>query len=152
MVYGPDELPLLMCRVHSRVCGLPLEHVGETMRPLPVEPIAGAPDFVRGLAVVRGIAIPVVDAARLLGGAGAEPERFVIVRAVERRVALAVDGVIGVRRVAAADLHALPPLLGDEATGGIVAAIGTLDAALLLVLRGARLVPDSAWATLEVAR
>ena len=151
VVGGHGELRLLMCRVLSHVCALPLEHVVETMRPLPVERIAGAPELVRGLAVVRGVAVPVVDAARLLGGDeahGAEPGRFVIVRAAERRVALAVESVVGVRQVDATDLHALPPLFGDE-KGHVVSAIGTMDAELLLVLRSMRLVPDAAWASLE---
>lgn len=40
------------------------------MRPLPVAAVAGAPDFVAGVAIIRGDAVPVVDAARLLTGEG----------------------------------------------------------------------------------
>jgi purine-binding chemotaxis protein CheW len=130
----------LICRVQTRLCALPLAHVVEMLRPLPV---AGAPPFVLGLAVIRGAPLPVVDSARLLGADDARAGRFVTVNAGNRRVALAVDCVLGVRAVAPESLHALPPLL-HEADSGVIAAIGLLDAELLLVLRSARLLPDEA--------
>ena len=43
------------------LAALPLEHVVETMRPLPVEPLGDAPRFILGLSIVRGEPIPVVD-------------------------------------------------------------------------------------------
>jgi purine-binding chemotaxis protein CheW len=135
---------LLICRVQSRLCGLPLEHVLETMRPLPTEGIAGAADFVRGLAVIRGAPVPVIDTARLLGVTDAQADRFVTVNAGERGVALAVDSVLGVSAVPAVTLRELPPLLHDAAAQS-VAAIGLLDAQLLLVLHSACLLPDEAW-------
>jgi purine-binding chemotaxis protein CheW len=130
----------LICRVGTRLCSLPLTHVVETLRPLPVEPVAGAPPGVLGLAVIRGSAVPVVDVARLLGAAGVRAERFVTVMVGDRRVALAVDRVLGVRAVAPESLQVLPPLLGADSD--VVAAIGLLDSELLLVLRSARLLPD----------
>jgi purine-binding chemotaxis protein CheW len=133
----------LICRVQTRLCALPLEHVIETLRPLPVEPVAGAPPFVLGLAVIRGAPLPVVDAARLLGAADAKAERFITVDAGNRRIALAVGRVLGVRAVAPESLHALPALL-HEADTDVIAAIGLLDAELLLVLRSARLLPEDA--------
>jgi purine-binding chemotaxis protein CheW len=137
----------LVCQVATRLCALPLDAVVETMRPLPVEPIAGAPDFVTGLAIIRGAPVPVVDAARLLGAASEQPRRFVVLRIAARRIALAVDGVVGVRRVAAEQLSELAPLAGAMA-GEVVAAIGALDGRLLMLLEAARLVPD---AVLELA-
>ena len=130
------------------MCALPLGHVVETLRPLPVEPLAGAPAFVQGLCVIRGVPRPVVDAARLLGAQapGALPPdrsaaRFVTVWAGARQVALAVDAVLGVRTVPPDSLQALPPLL-HEAGAEAVAAVGRLDAELLLVLRSSRLLPE----------
>lgn len=134
----------LACRVQTRLIGLPLAQVIETMRPLPTEVVAGAPHFVRGLAMIRGAPVPVVDAARLLGVQDAPSERFVTLAVGLRRVALAVGSVLGVRAVAAESLHRLPPLLQD-ASADVVSAIGRLDAELLLVLNGARLLPDEAW-------
>lgn len=131
----------LVCRVRARRCALPLDRVIETMRPLPIEPMAGSPAFVRGLSVIRGVPLPVIDAALLLGEPAEHAERFVIVRVDDRQVALAVGQVLGVRDAARGSLHALPPLLGDTSAPA-VAAVGLLDAQLLLVLGSARLLPD----------
>jgi hypothetical protein len=46
----------LLCRAGNLLCALPIEHVIEIMRPLPVEQIAGAPHYVRGLSIIRGVA------------------------------------------------------------------------------------------------
>src|SRR5271155_6034274 len=59
-------------------CALPIGHVVETMRPLPTEPVAGAKAFVRGLALIRGAAVPVIDLAHVIGVSEARaPTRFV---------------------------------------------------------------------------
>ena len=138
----------MLCRVGDLLCALPLEHVEETMRPLPVEAIAGVPPFVRGLAIIRGVPTAVVDAALLFGGEASHPTRFVIVKAGARRVALAVDAVVGVTEIVPGSLDALPPLFQDAHLDAI-SAIGTLDAELLFVLRSTRLVPDEVWTMLE---
>jgi purine-binding chemotaxis protein CheW len=150
-VSGDERWLSLLCRVDRRVCALPLAQVEETMRPLPVEPMAGAPDFVLGVAIVRGAAVPVVDAAALLGAGRSRPSRLVSLRVERRRVALAVDAVLGVHPVAGESLARLPPLLRDAA-GEAVSAVGALDAELLMVLESARLVPDSVWQALDDAK
>jgi purine-binding chemotaxis protein CheW len=133
--------PSLLLRIAGRLCALPLAHVIETMRPLPVEPVAGAPRGVQGVSIVRGRAVPVVDAARLFDRPSGMPTRFVTLRAGDRVAALAVDEVLGVRVLAAASLDALPALLSAAAAES-VSAIGTLDAELLLILDAARMIPE----------
>jgi purine-binding chemotaxis protein CheW len=146
---GPADDRFLLCEVADQLHALPLERVIETMRPLPVRPIEGVPAPVLGLAVVRGAAIPVIDAARLLGQASTSPpQRFVTLRVGERAAALAVHGVRGICALRESQLRALPPLL-SQADGGGVRAMAMLDDALVLVLESARLVPPSVWATLE---
>lgn len=138
----PEALQsLLACRAGGRACALPLEHVIETMRPLPIEPIADAPSFVRGVAIIRGGPVPVVDCAALIAGTATPATRFVLARVGDRRVALAVDDVLGVVSLPRARLGELPPLLRDAA-GEAIAAVGTLDARLLLVLETGRLLPE----------
>ncbi|MDO9015980.1 MAG: chemotaxis protein CheW [Myxococcales bacterium] len=140
----------LVCTAGGRRCALPVGHVIETMRPLPVELVVGVPDFVAGLALIRGAPTPVVDLGRLLGATAAAPwGRFVVVAAGGRRVALAVDAVLGVRALDAAALEALPPLVEDAA--GPIAALAALDGELLVVIRGARLVPEAALEALSRA-
>ena len=134
----------LLTRARDRLCALPLEHLVETMRPLPVTPLPGAPSFVRGLSLIRGAPVPVVDLGALLGAREpSESTRFVTVRVGGRRVALAVERVVGIQRLPAV-LTALPPLLA-EAAAESVSAIGAADGELLLLLQALRLVPDSVW-------
>lgn len=143
------RLSSLVCRVGDVLCALPLEHVEETMRPLPVAPIAGVPAFVRGLAVIRGIPIPVVDAASLLSGTpSVDPARFVTVKTGARHIALAIDAIVGVVDIPPGSVDELPPLFGN-ASSDAIAAIGELDANLLLVLSHTRLVPESLWAAIQ---
>jgi purine-binding chemotaxis protein CheW len=139
----------LLCRVGVHLCALPLEVVVETMRPLPVEIVGGAPEFVSGLSIIRGVPLPVVDTGSLLGVTQSRPTRFVTVKAGKRLVVLAVDAVLGLRAIPPDSLRELPPLLGD-ARSELIAAIGAIDVELLLVLRTARVVPESTWAALEL--
>lgn len=122
----------------------------ETMRPLPVQRIDRAPDVVLGAAIIRGIPTPVVDASRLLGaGGGAPPGRFVTLALglMGRQVSLAVTTVQGVRVLGQQSFAALPPLLAG-ADGDAIAAIGALDQELIVLLGGARLVPEEVFAAL----
>jgi purine-binding chemotaxis protein CheW len=131
------------------MCALPVGVLAETMRPLPITPLPGSPRFVLGVSIIRGEPVPVIDVATLLVDADpTEPTRFVTVEVGERTAALAVDAVLGVRTLPPDEFDALPPLL-EGANGDVIAAIGTLDAELLLVLRTGRLVPDSVWSALE---
>ena len=145
---SPKDSPLvlsLLCRVRDRLCSLPLEHVVETMRPLPVQSLAASPPFVSGVAIIRGVAVPVVDVGILLGtDSPPSPTRFVTIRTGDKQVALAVEEVLGVRELTMASAHELPALL-SAAAADVVFAIGTLDTHLLFALQTARIVPDSVW-------
>jgi purine-binding chemotaxis protein CheW len=136
----------LLVRAGGQLYALPLEHVEETMRPMPVRAVGGLPPFVLGMAVIRGIPVPVVDATCITGGSQPSPgvTRFVALKMADRRVALAVDEVIGVRRIHVAQLAQLPPLLA-AVDDPVITMIGTLDRELLMVLRSGNLVPASAW-------
>jgi len=138
----------LFCRIQARLCALPLECVVETMRPLPVETLSGAPTFISGLAVIRSEPVPVVDAARLFGAHDSHPGRWVTLVVGGRWVALAVDAVLGIAAIPAESLEALPPLL-REAGADVVEAIGVLDAELLLLLGSTRLLPEELWTRLD---
>lgn len=120
------------------------------MRPLPVEPLAGVPDFVRGVCVIRGEAVPLIDGATLLGGVEQHPSRLVTIAAGGRRAALLVGAVLGVRDLSGVDAGQLPGLLTGVASES-VALIGSLDADLLMVLEGSRLVPQSVWAIIDAS-
>lgn len=140
----------LLCGVGAKRCGIPLGCVVETMRPLPVERLPEAPGFLLGLAIIRGSPTPVVDAADLLGRAGSTVDRFVTLRAGDRRVALAVGQVWGVESIARSSLQALPPLFGKNSRTAL-SEIGTLDLELLYILESVRLVPEAVWQRLASA-
>jgi purine-binding chemotaxis protein CheW len=139
------------CRVGARVIALPIEHVVETMRPLPAEPIAGMPPFVTGVAVVRGVATPVIDAARMTGTVSSVPVgRFVAVRVGERRAVVAVDAVLGIQALPIDSFERLLSQAGAAGSGAIEG-IGSLDSELLLVLRCAKIVPAAVWDAIDGA-
>lgn len=151
-VRASEKSPALIVTIGARICAIPLHHVVETMRPLPIEPVGGTPGFVRGVSVIRGVPTPVVDLRALLenSASGATYGRFVTLRSGERRVAIGVDGVVGLRSLDAAQLGELPPILRDVGTD-LVEAIGARDAQLLVVLRAARIVPDEVWTVLAAS-
>jgi purine-binding chemotaxis protein CheW len=135
---------VLVFRCGSLFAGLPTGVVREVFRPLPLEPVGEAPSFVRGLAMVRGQAIPVLDLRRFLGlEAAVEALRWVSVSVDGRHVALAVDEVIDVRDLGESVLAQMPPLLAEAVPA--VEALATLDSQLLLLLQAARLLPEGAW-------
>jgi purine-binding chemotaxis protein CheW len=140
---------LLLCRVAEYVCGLPLIHVRETMRPLRLQPLPHVPPFVVGVGIVRGGSMPVLDARLLLGKAAISEAsaRWVSLTLGGRGVALVVDSVLGVRVLPAADVERVPPLLkGLEAAW--LAELTSLDEELLLVLECTKLAPVGIWAGL----
>jgi purine-binding chemotaxis protein CheW len=137
----------LVLRVHTRVCAVPLLHVVETMRPLPIEPLARMPAFVRGVSIIRGVPTPVVDLSVVLGALGGAAERLVTLRLGNRQVALCVDAVLGVRDLDLSTIQELPPLLRG-APQEVIEAIGTLDDEMLMVLRAGWELPDEVWQAL----
>jgi purine-binding chemotaxis protein CheW len=135
--------------VRSVLVALPIEYIAEIMRPLPVESLEAMPEFVAGLAVVRGEPTPVVDSGVLLAIRDrAEWTRFVAVRTAGRLVVLAVEAVLGVRDLDIATLQALPALLG-QASAELVEAVGSHDRELMFVLDAARLIPASLWRSVD---
>lgn len=142
-------VPVLVLGVHDWCCALELREIVETLRPLSVQPVPGAPEYVLGLAVIRGQAQPVVDLALLLTGVADDRcTRFVCVRVGERQLALAVASVQGIRLLPAETLQTLPPLVADGRDRGLDS-LGVLDRELLALLAAARLLPEAVWQQLE---
>jgi purine-binding chemotaxis protein CheW len=133
---------------HDVLCALPLEQVVETMRPLETMPLSNVPSFIKGLALVRGVPTPVVDAASLLNGQPSSPTRFVSVKQGNVRVVLAVEDVVGVIAIPRDAAAAFPRLFQNFGSDAI-SAIGVLESDLLLVLQSTRLIPDDAWSSIR---
>jgi purine-binding chemotaxis protein CheW len=153
----PDSaLPILLVKAAGHLVAVPVIHVIEVMRLLPIEALAGAPSFVRGMAVIRGQPVPVADLGALLLGTAPDPgvdsrhARFVALRLGTRVVALLVEAVLSFRSVAGQELHALPPLWAKAASPA-VASLATLDRELMFVLEATRLAPED-WLGQTAAR
>ena len=142
----PRANPALLVRVPGALCAFPLAEVIETMRPLPIEPLAIQSEFIQGVACIRGAAVPVVQLTALFHGDGRceLPTRFVTLRVGQRCVALAVQSVVGIVDLSDQVFGNLPPLLKTVRTE-LIQNLGTLDAEFLVMLDTARLVPDSVW-------
>jgi len=131
----------LLCRAGSHLCALPLTQISEVMRLLPIEPLAEAPPFMRGIAVIRGVPVAVLDLGRLLGQARTAPTRLITARAGGRVLGIAVAEVIGVRRTDQLGSRTTVPLL-REAAKEAVTAIGALDSEALLFLGNLQLLVE----------
>jgi purine-binding chemotaxis protein CheW len=143
-----SRLAWLLCRAGAVVCALAVEHVVEIMRLLPIERIAGAPKYVRGLSVIRGTPVPVVDLGLIISDRAPPATRLIAVRTATRTLALAVEAVTGISSVAADGFAQLPPLLRDAAAD-TVSAIAARDGELIIFLRAARLVPEQVLAQID---
>lgn len=143
------DLDLLLFRVGSRFCALPLKYVEETLRPLPIEALPETPPFVLGASVIRGAPTPVVELGVLLTGKRLEQAgRAITVKTPDgRRVALLVSAVVGCGRSDEASIQTMPPLLRDAAPGA-VQTLGRLDQSLLTIFQIGRLIPEAAWSRL----
>lgn len=138
----------LIVGLQSCVCAVPLTHVIETMRPLPVEPISGVPSFVRGISIIRGIPTPVIDLGAVVGTPSEGAERFVTLRVADKQVALSVNAVLGIRDLGTVvTMQELPPLL-QRASNDVIETMGTLDAQVLMILRDGWELPDEVWQAL----
>jgi purine-binding chemotaxis protein CheW len=151
-VRATEVSPVLVVMVGARACAFPLHHVAETMRPLPIQQVAGTPSFVCGVSVIRGTPTPVVDLKALLEHCenSSSYGRFVSLKLADRRVVIGVDSVVGLINLDTVQLGELPPLLKDL-TADLIESFGSRDEQLLLVLRAARIVPEEVWATLAEA-
>lgn len=142
---------MLLVRAGEWIVALPITDIIETMRALPVRPIAGAPPFVRGVSIIRGAPLPVVDLSALMGGAqgdrGERGGRYVTARAGARAIALHVDEVIGARVIDRATLSPTPPLL-SEALPEHAEKLFALDGEVIATLRAGRVLSKDVWSKL----
>jgi purine-binding chemotaxis protein CheW len=133
------------------LCALPLANVVETMRCPPVMSISATPEYVTGVALIRGGTVVVIDLGILLGleSCGLKQQaRLVTLRVGQRIVALAVNSVIGVREFDGAAFDEIPPMM-RWAHPEVLTAVGALDRELVLVLDGSRVLTEEIMARLE---
>ena len=99
-------------RVGAEEYALPVRHVPEVAELGDVTPVPGSPPQVLGIRNLRGEVIPVFDMAAALGASGSgETPRIVLADVDGRRCGLAVDAVLEVTELEAADEAVDSPLL-----------------------------------------
>ncbi len=143
---------LLLFRAATKLCALPLCHVVEILRPLPIEQLPDMPAFVAGASLIRGLPTPIVDAGVLLDGARLDrPARLVSVRTPSGRVAgLLASEVLGIRDDTQLDATGMPPLLSGSPRE-FIATLARLDEEFLAILDSGRLVPEPIWERMSIS-
>jgi purine-binding chemotaxis protein CheW len=140
---------MLLVHAGDLIAALPLTNIVETMRPLRLETLSEMPVFVQGLSIIRGQSTPIVDLGLLLQGeVPGLGRRWVVLRVGERRVALAVEAVLGIQALEPAALRDRPPLL-SRTHPDLIQGLGALDQGLLLVLEPAHILPRERWPALK---
>ncbi len=108
---------VLVFEVAGRLFAMALDRLEEIVADLVVTPVPRTPSFFLGLANLRGGIIPLLDARDRLGCPAGRDEigqSFVLVRADNRVIGLAVDRVRGIVEAGATRREALP---GDPGLG-----------------------------------
>lgn len=120
----PAEIELFRVTIAGQAFAIESDLVHEVVRTPPITPLPGAPPFLVGVAAHRGLVVPVVDLARLLGRGQTElggRSRMAIGRADGMVVALLADEVVGLSRFPARALRSAP--LGAEGAEFILGVI-----------------------------
>lgn len=123
-------------RLGSEEFAIPIGDVREIIRYGPVTPVPGARAEVQGVINVRGEIAAVVDLRVRFGlpsKPGAEPKHLVITARGKDLIALMVDEVSEVLRVAPDEIRRPPPTVGQIALGG-VSGVVTRDGRLIVLL------------------
>jgi len=128
---GKDGIvELVVFRVGSEEYAVDVRRVREVVAPLPVRRMPRVPDFMEGVADLRGEVIPVVDVRRRFGLNAGTPTRktkLMVVHMGGAPVGLVVDAVLEVLRVPRAAIRPAPALAGRDAPGlflGVVGGVG----------------------------
>lgn len=137
--------PHLVFRVADEEYAVPLLAVREIVRPETVAPVSEAPPSLRGVLVLRGEPVPVLDLALALGGSSRPdtPETCVLIvetRLGEEavRVGLAVHGASRVVDLRPAEMAATPRLSALFAVE-LVVALARVGSGFILILDSQRL-------------
>jgi purine-binding chemotaxis protein CheW len=120
----------------AQAYGLPILQVHEVLRPLPIEPVPGAPDIMPGVINLRGQVVTVIDLRRYLE----LPERpidaetrIIVVAHDGETFGLLVDRIGEVSKIALAAIKPLPALHRQGDRYGFAGMVGR-DGVLLTLL------------------
>ncbi|HVJ20863.1 MAG TPA: chemotaxis protein CheW [Polyangiaceae bacterium] len=102
---GHAELEMAVCSVGDELFGFPVEQLREIVALPAITRLPGCPDWMLGIAQVRGTLLSIIDLGRFYRISGAEPPQHVaIVNAPEGPLGFTVERVVSYRRVLAGEL------------------------------------------------
>ncbi len=114
-----EETRMVVFALGGEAYGVDVSHVQEIIRvPEVLTPVPRAPEFIEGLANLRGLVLPVVDLRVRFGLERAErceAQRIVVLDVEGARTGFIVDGVSEVRRVERGALEPAPELSEEQA-------------------------------------
>ncbi len=125
-VFSSDEMQLVTFLLGQESYGLNIMHVQEIIRTPAITVIPQAPDYVEGVANLRGNILPVVDTRVKFGmeKVGRDiSSRVIVVDVRGKQVGLSVDSVAEVLRVESRQIEAAPAMSSEgetEAISGMV--------------------------------
>ena len=85
-----EQTQIIVFNVGGREYAVPIDGVERTERPSTVTPVPRSPEFVRGVASLRGAVLCVIDLAHLLSGepSSGDPRSFLVLSDGARRLAV----------------------------------------------------------------
>jgi uncharacterized repeat protein (TIGR01451 family) len=133
-----DELEFVVFTLAGTDYAVPIGNLVEMSRPLPVTPVPNLPEWVLGVANVRGDIVSLVDLRLFLGLERCErpaQQRLLVVRArgEDMTTGLLVDQVRGLRRLPASSFEALAAPVTDR-VGAYLQGLAEYGGRLLAVL------------------
>ena len=131
-----DTVQVVRFYIGTQQCALDIMKVKEIINPLTIVPIPHSPELVEGVVELRGAFLPVVDMRKRFGTPAAAPTReskYVVAMLDSRYIALIVDRVLDVRRIALRDIDEAPALARGEAAR-FVAGLAKWDDEIALFL------------------
>ena len=132
----PQRRIFLCARVERVLFGIPVEHVIEVIEGYDVTPLFKLPPLVRGLINLRGQVLACLD---ISGDLGLPPRpleernQFVVLKHEEAELALCVDKVTGIRRLAPQLVQKTDMLLAGELTRFAAGVVEGADGALFVL-------------------
>jgi len=135
-----DEVQLVIFRVGSQAFALNIFQVERVLRYQEATPIPGAPPFLEGVFAYGDRTIPLVDLRKRLGEPARvrDETRVIVLGQHDGGVAIVVDAVLAVRKVAADEIVPPSPILRGLAAECVQATVAA-EGRTIVLLAAARL-------------
>lgn len=133
---GADTLQVACFGVDGQDYALDIMRIKEIINPVHVTRVPNAPDFVEGLIELRGAFMAVIDLRKRFG---VEPMplpregKYIVVMMDQQILALMVDRVIDVRRVATSDIRPAPDALSGPRSQLVTGVVKKDDRIVMII-------------------